>query len=1125
MAHFSFDVIFSVRDLKEALGLRDLPKIEKDECEDIYERFVSEHLGINYIGPTGSTSAWFDHYIIFNSRENEFAVVYGLPLAKLRELVSTDPQIHPGAEAAKAHLINAFSMCSHDGSDPTPVDLHHFRGCFTPEFYPHRYRMKDPIYAQRLDILARLLDHLLHRYSKASSPAVKYVEFSIGVGDLCRPQVFDVLRSMETLLNDSHLPSSSFRKYHQLFLLPERPTYDIKYRFLAGFSRTSINLPRGWKQDEGLRFLYTAPTVAINLLRAELGTQHTFMFVEAEKNLAKLASNFTNASNDLGSYQMWVVGLDLMSDELGYPYCPFVTQSFLHFVEQRRFINPCFGLRIHGGENVPAVAAGSSGFALTVSHMYILLLALEFLQENLPTPTFPLRTGSLWKGLRLGHGTVLHFLIEQYNRLDRYDYHQATLDDCIRIMKTVMRHVPIEINLTSNFYLLPTDHPSAPTGHNTHAAESFLKDLSENPFEIPIVLSTDNDGIWPIDSCVYNHPGHISLAAEHCLAVSRKLVCSFSMLSKIMDNGLFYAFCADLPPYGLAPHRQPQPSNTVRLSSPYTLLFHPNCVAQVNTLPSPLRDLLITKLDTNDIPHTAQAKYGWSPVSLLIAIASKHWLQHYYEDEQRPLFFWHNSSEVTEARWAQIVSAHDELKVLSNVSPETSPRSVLSDINVSMPVLANAIMARAEDGLLFRIGNVYFVSEPLTNDPSCSELFLRNAFTEIEFDSVPHEREVRCFVAQTAWKTLDRIISELGVQVKLIIHVRGPGYVSSLELREGNRKDLSPPRVNNDHTAVDKQTWTRRPLLIAVCDHSAVVTLALNYIAHFAANTSLVSNTLNARLFPPSEMTERKFVPLMRQTRRIAARGEISFMEALNSGCLDSLSIQELVGPLKTGRCRKPLFIGRVPLSDAAKKLLSTYGLLLKTLPTNMGTDLIFETRSSLIATHMVRSAELVHLYGSPMEEGFQWTKFLLKCTAPLEGNAAATAGTQLQPSDLMNALFRSSSSLAWNTVTLRRWYVVMDHLVVWWHQIHQHLKKEDLRSALDSITFSGCEQYSNISTSLNNIQNLLEDITESSAAMDELETIVSGVSPATKRKKYREGSPNYESPPPPFKKVYKEPQ
>ncbi|CAF0890921.1 unnamed protein product [Rotaria sordida] len=51
-------------------------------------------------------------------------------------------------------------------------------------------------------------------------------------------------------------------------------------------------------------------------------------------------------------------------------------------------------------------------------------------------------------------------------------------------------------------------------GKQTHSLNSFF-----DPHRVPVIISTDDDGIWPIDQCQLKHPGHHSLAAEYCRAI------------------------------------------------------------------------------------------------------------------------------------------------------------------------------------------------------------------------------------------------------------------------------------------------------------------------------------------------------------------------------------------------------------------------------------------------------------------------------------------------------------------------------------------------------------------------------------------------------------------------------
>ena len=114
----------------------------------------------------------------------------------LRSLIKCDPNAPDEAKKiARAHINNAFSMVNPHGTSAENVDFHAFRGNFTPEFYPRRFALKDSLYSQRLDVLAALIHEVLQSY-QACLPPVKYCEFSVGVGDLTRPWVYDILRSL-----------------------------------------------------------------------------------------------------------------------------------------------------------------------------------------------------------------------------------------------------------------------------------------------------------------------------------------------------------------------------------------------------------------------------------------------------------------------------------------------------------------------------------------------------------------------------------------------------------------------------------------------------------------------------------------------------------------------------------------------------------------------------------------------------------------------------------------------------------------------------------------------------------------------------------------------------------------
>jgi hypothetical protein len=138
----------------------------------------------------------FQHWIVFNARKQKFEIVYGMQVEQLRKLIYIDPnKPSEAAKLARAHLINAFSMCDAEGNRPRPIDFHSFHGFFTPEFYPRRFAVKDSIYSQRLDVLAALIEHIMERY-RTCLPPVKYFELSVSANDLSKQWIFDILRSV-----------------------------------------------------------------------------------------------------------------------------------------------------------------------------------------------------------------------------------------------------------------------------------------------------------------------------------------------------------------------------------------------------------------------------------------------------------------------------------------------------------------------------------------------------------------------------------------------------------------------------------------------------------------------------------------------------------------------------------------------------------------------------------------------------------------------------------------------------------------------------------------------------------------------------------------------------------------
>ena len=591
---FSYDVILTLEDLRKGLGIRN------SNCEGFLQLAVTEKLG-GHLQNRSMNSGDFDkriedirmksdgseifndllnqfkeyhnlqdrsiklqHWIVFNARKQKFDIVYGMQVERLRKLIYIDPnKPSEAAKLARAHLINAFSMCDAEGNRPRPIDFHSFHGFFTPEFYPRRFALKDSIYSQRLDVLAALIGNIMERY-RTCIPIVKYCELSVSANDLSKQWVFDVLRSFrfydtKTIddMKDAEEPNlyvaqeqlSSFTQVVVNGSFPyvlsafkssqDRPDpVNVNYKFLAGFDRQKIRSPFPTNQEEALHYLYRAPHEAILLMWNEIkktrndkrkrkqvwADLETCKDIEEENEKIfdpcfKQLRLIRQMGEDVPYFYKWVVGLDLFGDELGYPYCPFVARPFIEYVLERRgegrdkgrnkdndiYFNKYFGMRVHGGENVKYADHDNPAYRLFIAHMYIVFRSLLFLQQKLRY------------GIRIGHGIAFNHILSANLSTPRHRKSSVLLAEMHALAKILFRKIAFEVNLTSNEYLL---------GQSLRGGDFkqilCLGDLFQ--MDAPITLSTDDDGIWPIDQCPVTHPGHQSLAAEYCRAISTSLI-------------------------------------------------------------------------------------------------------------------------------------------------------------------------------------------------------------------------------------------------------------------------------------------------------------------------------------------------------------------------------------------------------------------------------------------------------------------------------------------------------------------------------------------------------------------------------------------------------------------------
>jgi hypothetical protein len=131
-------------------------------------------------------------YIVFNFRKEMFQLVNGLQNGLIASLLIRERGSACGLPGPMRGMVhNWFSMLDTDGAAASASQIKGvFRGCFTPEFYPMRFIMKDAMYEQQPVVLAVLLNHVAGRYDRAG---VSAAELSISVTDVTNPYYLDIL--------------------------------------------------------------------------------------------------------------------------------------------------------------------------------------------------------------------------------------------------------------------------------------------------------------------------------------------------------------------------------------------------------------------------------------------------------------------------------------------------------------------------------------------------------------------------------------------------------------------------------------------------------------------------------------------------------------------------------------------------------------------------------------------------------------------------------------------------------------------------------------------------------------------------------------------------------------------
>ena len=200
----------------------------------------------------------------------------------------------------------------------------------------------------------------------------------------------------------------------------------------------------------------------------------------------------------------------------------------------------------------------TQAYRLFVAHMYIVFRCLRFLQQELEY------------GIRIGHGIAFDRILGGSMNNTRHRKSSVLLAEIREHAKHLMKTIAFEVNITSNEYLL---------GQTLRQGNSRQPLRLDGLFgKIPIILATDDDGVWPIDQCEYAHPGHQSLVAEYCRAISSGLINKVDQLNSVLQatkNFCFWNIGGRMPKTA---DKNPLPIDDTLIN---TVVIHPDIIRRL----------------------------------------------------------------------------------------------------------------------------------------------------------------------------------------------------------------------------------------------------------------------------------------------------------------------------------------------------------------------------------------------------------------------------------------------------------------------------------------------------------------------------------------------------------------
>lgn len=308
---------------------------------------------------------------------------------------------------------------------------------------------------------------------------VHYVEYSLGAGWFREPYLSAVVDGIEEA----------------------RCRSGVLVRLLIAFNRGGVST-----EIHDANYLASLAGLGDRKLRHTTEQRHYEGHL-SQLQMAAVALDANSSSRDL------VVGVDLMGNETCRPYAPFLLPDFLGFASAMRERNPNFGFRLHLGEGISS--NDDIGYvSLRLGEHYIWTLA-EYHGFR----------------VRCGHGLGLLGLdTSAFNRWRKqYPTVAIQFSDARRILEN-LRMAPVEVNLTSNYYLMGTLGTGSNEGRSLRAHP--MRSLLDRGFRL--VLGTDDPGVFP----------KVTLRGEYRLAHRNGLLRSAREFHALVEESVRASFAS-----------------------------------------------------------------------------------------------------------------------------------------------------------------------------------------------------------------------------------------------------------------------------------------------------------------------------------------------------------------------------------------------------------------------------------------------------------------------------------------------------------------------------------------------------------------------------------------------------